>query len=205
MTSLTTALPLTQGISNQISFLVVEFFLSNTWMSQVFSNAQYAYPKIKNDLASKQRPSIFCYPKNDTKVGFDVSENGIIILELHFSFQQERTYLAQNMVQIANLIKLINLNEEITQYAQDFMPGLFWIGKSFKTDYTKAFSSESVIIMELDYRIDLLAYQEGLLLQGKDITSPDERIYQTALYLQEQIALLDANLEPVIVTPPIIE
>lgn len=199
MTSPTVALPLVDGISNRLCFLITKYFTEvNEWTKQVFADAQYAYKK--DDLASKQRPSIWCYPKNDKKNSFGYSEDGMIVLEIHFSFLEQRTYLAENMIQIANLIKLIFLNTQPYRYAQPFMPGLFWVGKEWHTDYSRAYKKESIIIMELDYRIDFVAYQQGLWRRGCDITSPDEQIYLTVEGLLEQIALLDQDLNPVIIT-----
>lgn len=157
----------------------------------------YAYKK--DDLASKQRPSLFCYPKSDVKNSFGYTEKGIVVLELHFSLQKERVFLAQNVIQIANLIKLINLNQSITQYAQLSMPGLFWVGKEFHTDYTGIYKPESVIKMELDYHVDLVAYQQGLEKLGCQITSPDEQIYLEVRNLLEAVAILDKELNPVII------
>jgi hypothetical protein len=194
MTSLTTALPLTRGIDNQLQFLIIDYFTNeNVWTSQVFSNAQYAY--VKDDLASKQRPSLFCYPRQSKKDSFGYSQRGIIVLELHVSLFEQRTYLAQNVIQIANLIQLINLNHTLTDYCQNSMPGLLWLGKEFTTDYSQVYQKEAVVKMEMDYNVDLVAYKNGLVKLGCDITSPDEQIYQQALYLQQQIAVLDENLD----------
>lgn len=176
MTSLTQALPLTQGIDNQVCFLIVNYMVAyNTWTSQVFSSAQYAYNK--DDLSSTQRPSVMCTPIWSEKDSFGYSQIGHVLLELHFSLQEQRINLAQNVIQIANLLQLINLNQSFTQYAQQYMSGLFWIGKYCKSDYSKVYAKESVVTLTLDYKIDLLAYQNELQTQGFDITSPDEQIY----------------------------
>jgi hypothetical protein len=169
----------------------------NVWTKQVFVSAQYAY--IKDDLASKQRPGIFCYPLRSHKNSFGYSQDGKICMELHFSLQEQRVDLAQNVIQIANLIQLMNLNLDFTTYCQQFMPGLFWIGKECNTDYTRVYAKESVVKIEMDYKIDLLAYQQELQKGGFDITSPDEQIYVAAQALFEQVAILDNELNPVIV------
>lgn len=206
MTSLTTALPLTRGLDNRLCFLLVDYLLNhNVWTPQIFHSAQYAY--LKDDLASIQRPSIFAYPINSDKKSFGFSQNGRICLELHFSLQKQRVDLAQNVIQIANLIQLINLNQKFTQYFQSqpvsteppLMPGLFWFGKECKTDYTKVYDKESVVKLEFDYSVDLLAYQRELQRYGRDITSPDEVIYQAAQEIVIQLALLNKDLETVII------
>ncbi len=197
MTSLTTALPLEQGISNQLCFLIVDYMTNtNVWLKQVFGSAQYAY--IKDDLASKQRPGVFCYPMWDEKHSFGYSETGKICLELHFSFQEQRVDLAQNVIQIANLIKLINLDQKFTQHCQQSMPGLFWVGKFCHTDYSKVYAKESVVKIIMDYNVDVLAYQTGLQSAGYDITSPDELIYVAVTGLLEKMEILDQNQQPVI-------
>ncbi len=199
MTSKTVALPLIQGISNQLCFLIIDYMtVTNVWMNQVFGSAQYAY--IKDDLASKQRPSVFCYPLWDEKESFAYSERGKICLELHFSFQEQRTDLAMNVIQIANLIKLINLQQLFTEYCQTYMPGLFWVGKFCHTDYSKVYAKESVVKIILDYNVDLLAYQTELQAQGYDLTSPDEAIYMAVTNLLESIEVLDQNQQPVFTT-----
>lgn len=194
MTSMTQALPLTKGITNQLCFLLIEYFMTNTWMGQVFSSAQYAYKK--SDLASKQRPSLFCYPRNDVRTS-SMQVDGYIVLELHFSFLEQRVYLAQNLIQIANLIQLIIVQQEFQRYAQAQMPGLFWVGREWRTDYTKAYQQESTVALELNFRVDLQAYQNELQDQGFDITSPDEQIYFAANDLMAQIAVLDNQFNPI--------
>ena len=160
-------------------------------MSQVFQTASYAY--VKSDLASVQRPAVFCYAKRSSKNSWGYSQTGAIVMELHFSLQEQRTDLAQNVIQIANLIQLINLNQQFTQYMQARMPGLFWFGKSVQADYSQVYAKESVVKIEFDYNVDLLAYQTELQNQGMDITSPDEQIYVAAQALLETIAVLNPD------------
>lgn len=199
MTSLTQALPLTQGIDNQLCFLIIDYLTNiNVWTKQVFVSSQYAY--IKDDLASKQRPALFCVPMNSVKDSFGYSQSGRFVLEMHFSLQQQRVNLALNLIQIANLLQLINLNQDLTKYCQTYMPGLFWVGKFCQADYTKAYAKESVVRLELDYKVDLLAYQRELQDEGEDIISPDQQIYVAVQNLLEQVAILDNELNPVIVT-----
>lgn len=199
MTSLTQGLPLTRGIDNQLCFLIIDYMTNvNVWTKQVFIAAQYPYGR--DDLASKQRPAVYCYPVSSTKDSFSYNQDGRIILELHFSLQNQRVNLAQNVIQIANLIELMNLNKDFTNYCADFMPGLFWIGKYCKVDYSKVYAKESIVKIELDYKVNLQAYINALQTTGYDITSPDEQIYQLAQTLLEEIAILDENLEPVIIT-----
>ncbi len=171
---------------------------TNVWMKQVFSSAQYAY--VKDDLASKQRPSVFCYPLWDEKISFSYSEMGKICLELHFNLKEQRVDLAQNVIQIANLIKNINAQGLFTQHCQKTMAGLFWVGKFCHSDYSKVYAKESVVKIILDYNVDLLAYQTELQAQGYDITSPDEQIYVAVTNLLETVQILDKNLEPIINT-----
>lgn len=192
MTSLTQALPLTNGIDNQICFLLRDYCINtNVWMKQIFGNAQYAY--IKDDLASVQRPGIFTYPSYSEKNSFGYSQSGRIIMELHFSLQEQRWDLAQNVIQIANDIQLINLNQQFTQYLQTYMDGLFWFGKYCRADYSRVYAKESVVKIEFDYSVDLLAYQSELQAQGYDITSPDEVIYPPATALLEALAVLNPD------------
>jgi len=189
LTSLTNALPLICGIDNQISFAIVDYFTNiNVWTKQVFQSSQYAYGI--DDFTSKNRPTLICIPKRSHKNSFGYSQTGIIELQLHFSFQQQRINLAQNVIQIANLIQLINLNQKLTQYAQTVMYGLFWIGKECNADYTKVYAKEAIVTLELDYKVDLLAYQRGLQSNGFDITSPDEQIYQIAQTFLMENALI---------------
>lgn len=195
MTSPTQALPLHNGIDVQICFSIIDYMMTNIWMSQVFYTAQYAY--IKDDLASKQRPAVFCYPIKSEKNSFAYSQDGTVCLELHFSFQEQRVNLAQNVIQIANLIQLLNLNQKFTQHAQTQMFGLFWIGKQCKTDYSKVYAKESVVKIFFDYKVDLLAYQRGLQSAGFDITSPDEQIYVLAQDLLLNTEVLDDDQEPI--------
>lgn len=199
MTSLTTALPLYNGIDNQVCFSIIDYLTNhNVWTSQVFGSAQYAY--IKDDLASKQRAAVFCFPIFSSKNSFGYTQRGKIVLELHFSLQKQRVDLAQNVIQIANLIQLINLNQQFTQYAQTQMYGLFWIGKECHADYSQVYAKESKVKIELDYSVDLLAYQTGLQSAGFDIISPDEQIYNAVTALLEKNVLLDQNQQPVIIT-----
>ncbi len=192
MTSLVQALPLTNGIYNQIQFLLVHYMQNvNVWTSQIFGSASYPY--IKDDLASVQRPGIFAYPKYSTKNSFSYSYTGIIILEMHFSLIEQRIDLAQNIIQIGNDIELINLNQKFTQYLQSNISGLFWFGKYCKSDYTKVYAKEAVLKIEFDFNIDLLAYQLGLQSQGYDITSPDVAIYPPAQLLLENLAVLNPD------------
>jgi hypothetical protein len=191
MTSKTVALPLFSGLDNLICFLLMQYFATNVWMSQVFQTATYPY--VKDDLASIQRPAVLCYPLESSKNSFGYSQNGYIVMELHFSLQEQRVSLAQNVIQIANLIQLINLNQKFTQYLQEYMAGLFWFGKSVKTDYRQVYQEESVVKLVFDYNIDLLAYQKELQNQGYDITSPDEQIYVAAQALLETIAVLNPD------------
>lgn len=196
MTSLTTALPLTNGIDNQICFTIIDYLTNtNVWTKQVFSSSQYAY--ARNDLPSKNRPAVFCYPIQSEKSSFAYSQKGTICLELHFSLQEQRINLAENVIQIANLIQLINLNQKFTQNAQETMYGLFWIGKYCKTDYTKIYNKESIVKIILDYNVDLLAYSQGLQANGYDITSPDEQIYVLAQELLISNDVLNDELQPI--------
>lgn len=190
MTSRTVALPLTNGIDNQLCFLLIEYMTEiNTWTKQVFIKAQYPYPK--DDLASNQRPSVMCYPVNSEKHSFGYSQTGKIVMELHFSLTKpSRATLAQNVIQIANLIQLMNLNLEFTKYMQPKMAGLFWFGKYIRADYTQVYQEKSIVKIEFDYNIDLLAYSTELQAAGFDITSPDEQIYQAAQDLLLEIAVL---------------
>lgn len=199
MTSLTQALPLVSGIDNQLCFLIVDYMTNNNvWTSQVFQSAQYGY--VKDDLASNQRPAVFCYPMKSRKNSFAYSQKGMIVMELHFSLQEQRVELAQNVIQIANLIELMNLNNDFTKYCQQFMPGLFWIGKECNVDYSRVYAKESVVKIEFDYNVDLLAYQRELQIAGFDIISPDEMIYNLAQSLIEDVAILDKDLNPIINT-----
>jgi len=185
MTSQTQALPLNNGISNQLCKSIIDYFLiENIWTKQIFSTSQYTY--VKDDLASIQRPSIFCYMVKDEKNSFAYYENGTIRLELHFKMNLQRQFIIDNVYQIVNDLKLIFYSGVVTDYCGNIMHGLQWIGKSFNTDYTKINSTEPVIYCYLDYRVDLMAYQLQLQSQGYDIISPDERIYQSALYIQQQ-------------------
>ena len=198
MTSKTVALPLESGIDNLICFNIIDYMMTNVWMSQVFHSAQYAY--FKDDLASKQRPGVFCSPLYSKKDSFAFSQNGEVCLELRFSLQGQRINLAQSVIQIANLIQLINTNQQFTQYAQQNMSGLFWIGKMCRTDYSKIYAKESVVKIIFDYKVDLLAYQQGLRNAGFDITSPDEQIYLAAQSLLLTNELLNDQQQPVIIT-----
>lgn len=192
MTSLTQALPLNQGISNQIQFLLNEYMTTiNVWTRQIFGNADYNY--LKDDLASVQRPAVLIYPLKSGKKSWSYSEDGRIMMELHFSLKQQRTNLAQNVIQIANDIELINLNQEFDTYLKQFMPGLHWFGKECHVDYTGVYAKEAVVKIEFDYRVDLQQYQNQLQLKGYDITSPDEIIYPPAQALLENLAVLDSN------------
>lgn len=199
MTSLTTALPLTNGIDNQICFSIIDYLVNtNVWTRQVFSNAQYAY--IKDDLASKQRPSIYCYPVSSTKNSFSYSQTGRIILEIHFSFQKQRLDLAQNIIQISNLLQIINTRGDFTTHAKVTMPWLYWIGKECNVDYSQIYGKESVLKISLDYKVDLLAYNNMLQNIGNDLTSPDEQIYLAISGLLETVEVLNDDLEVVFTT-----
>lgn len=198
MTSLTQALPLTQGIYNRIQFLLTDYMTNvNVWTMQIFGSAQYAY--IKDDLASKQRPSIFIYPLTTQKKSFGYSYLGTLVMELHFGLYEQRTNIPEIATQIIGDIELINLNQQFSQYLQLNMPGLQWFGKNTKSDYSKLYAKECVANIEFDFNVDLLAYQSQLQHTGYDITSPDQQIYPLAEALFEQIALLNADLNPVII------
>jgi len=197
MTSFTQALPLVQGIDNQICFAIIDYLINNNvWTKKVFGSAQYAYNK--DDLASKQRPSVMCLPLWSNKNSFAYSQDGEVVLQLRFSLQQQRIDLAQNVIQIANLIQLINLNQQFSQYAQTLMPGLFWIGKKCNANYSRVYAKESLVEITLDYKVDLLAYQKELQLKGYDITSPDEKIYIAVQNLLLQNQILNDEQEVVI-------
>lgn len=198
MTSLTTALPLTRGVYNRIQFLLTKYMTEvNVWTRQIFNSAQYAYRK--DDLASKQRPSVFVYPSTTQKDSFSYSYRGNLIMEFHFGLQKQRTELADIVTQIVGDVELINLNEQFTEYLQTQMPGLLWFGKYAKSDYTQVYAKECMAKIEFDFNIDLLAYQRQLQITGYDITSPDEVCYPLAEALFEQIALLNKDFEPVII------
>lgn len=198
MTSLTQALPLSRGIYNRLQFLLIDYMTNvNVWTRQIFNSAQYAYRK--DDLASNQRPSIFAYPGIAEKHSFGYSYHGNIIMEFHFGLQKQRTALADIVTQILGDIELINLNQQFTKYLQLQMPGLLWFGKVAKSDYTKVYAKECVATIDFDFNVDLLAYQRQLQITGYDITSPDEICYPLAEALFEQIAILDNDLEPVII------
>lgn len=199
MTSLTNALPLQRGISNQICFLLKKFMREvHPWMIQIFGEASYAY--IKSDEASIQRPGVFIYPTIAGKESYGSKYIGTIIMELHFSFLKQREDLAENVIQIAEDILLINLNQEFTQYMQQFMPGLWQFGKKSQVDYTKVYNKEAIVKLEFDFWVDLVAYQRGLQDSGCDITSPDKSIYYPALALREAIALMTNPPEVAFVT-----
>lgn len=163
----------------------------HVWTKQIFNDAQYSY--IKYDLASIQRPSIFARPLWSEKNSYTFGQTGRIQIELHFNFEKMREEVAQNVIQIANDILLINLNQEFTRYMQLNMPGLFWFGKYAKADYTNVYQQESIVYIEFDYSVDLLAYKKGLLALGCDITSPDEPIYLPAEFLKAEIAVLNKD------------
>lgn len=196
MASLTDALPLVQGISNRITFLIVDYFFQNTWTKDVFINAMYPY--AKTDVDSLHRPTLFCKPNISGKETFSGEYNGSVILELKFSFKEQRELLTQNMVQIAGLIELIVLSQRITEFCQHKMPGLYWIGKHCKTDYSKAYKKEAIIKIEMDYNVNLLGYSNGLQEKGFDIISPDEQIYFEAKDLIMKIDILNKDLETII-------
>lgn len=192
MTSPTQALPLNNGISNQLCKSIIDYFLiENVWTKQIFSTSQYTY--VKDDLASKQRPSLFCYKMDDEKNSFAFSETGMLRFELHFNMQLQRADLVSNIYQIIEDLKLIFLDGKVQQYCANIMHGLYWIGKYFKVDYKKITDKEPLVYCYLDYKIDLMAYQSQLQAQGYDITSPDERIYQNALYLKQQNEIIINN------------
>jgi hypothetical protein len=198
MTSLTQALPLQRGIYNRLQFLLIKYMTEvNVWTRQIFNAAQYSYRK--DDLASKQRPSIFVYPGKARKDSFSYSYKGTITMEFHFSFTKQRTELADIVTQIMGDIELINLNCQFTEYLQQEMPGLLWFGKFAESDYTKIYDKECVAKIEFDFNVDLMRYQNSLQNIGCDITSPDEQIYDLAESLLEQIAILDNDLNPVFV------
>ena len=199
MTSLTQALPLVRGISNQICFRVKKFMREvHPWMIQIFSEASYAY--IKSDIASIQRPGIFIYPGAAGKDSFSNRYTGTTIMELHFSFREQRQDLAENVIQIAEDIMLINLNQEFTRYLQETMPGFWWFGKKAHVDYSRVYNKESMVKLEFDFTVDLLAYQVELQRMGCDITSPDQQIYQPAKFLHENMALISNPPEVAFVT-----
>jgi hypothetical protein len=192
MTSLTQALPLTRGIDNQLQFLLVEYMTTvNVWTRQIFGSAQYSY--IKDDLASVQRPSIFVYPMISDKNSWAYSETGRIMMELHFSLKMQRVDLAQNIIQIANDIKLMNWNQDFTTYMQPLCPGLFWFGKYCHVDYTRVYAKEAVVKMEFDWKVDMQAWLNEQQSQGYDITSPDVMIYPPATALMENLAILNSD------------
>jgi hypothetical protein len=192
MTSLTQALPLINGVDNQIQFKLTEYMTTiNVWTRQIFGDAQYNY--LKDDIASVQRPSVLIYPLRSNKKSWSYSQDGRILMELHFSLKEQRSNLAQNVIQIANDIYLINLNQEFNNYLTQSIYGLHWFGKECYIDYSKVYAKESIVRIEFDYRIDLEQYQNQLQLRGFDITSPDEVIYPPAQGLMENIAVLDNN------------
>lgn len=198
MTTPTEALPLTNGIYNQIQFLLVQYMTTvHPWTRQIFGNAQYSY--LKDDLASVQRPAVIIYPLNSQKNSWSYSYTGKVQMELHFSLKEYRNDLAQNVIQIANDIELINLNEGFTRYLQQYMSGLFWFGKEVYTDYSGVYSKESIVRIIFDFNVDLQAYQQELQAQGLDITSPDGVIYVPAQALLENLAVLNPDLSPAFV------
>ena len=188
-TSIDTALPLTQGIYNQIQFLVVKYFTEeNVWTRQIFGDAQYSY--LKDDLASIQRPSLMCYPINAKKNSFNYSYTGDILMELKFSLKSYRDVLAQDVIQIAGIIELINVQRLITDYLQQYVGGLFWFGMNVVTDYSGVYQKESVVKMMFDFKVDLVGYQNWLTYNGYDLFSPDKRVYQIAQRLLTNLELL---------------
>ncbi len=194
MTDLITALPLIRGIDNQLQFLAKQFMTDvHVWTKQMFGSADYSY--IKDDLASLQRASVKTYAIRSGKNSFAGRQTGIIRMELHFNLKNFRDNLAQNVIQIANIIQLISLNEEFTFYMQPFMPGLFWFGKKCEVDYKKVYSKESIVTIDFDYCVDLVGYQYGLQQLGCDITSPDSPIYPDVTELLENIEVLNSEQE----------
>lgn len=170
----------------------------NTWTQQVFVKALYAYKK--EDLASLQRPGIFVLPLPAEKHSDSYRYTGRIRMELYFNLKHYRTDLAQNVIQIATLIELMNLNMLFQRHLQDNMNGVVWFGKHSKKDLTQVWDKHAIGVLEFDYHIDLQAYVAQLNAQGFGPNSPDEQIYFNALKLQEEIALLDQNGDVVIIT-----
>ena len=188
-TSISTALPLVQGIYNQIQFLVVKYFTeTNEWTRQIFGNAQYSY--MKDDIASVQRPSLLVYPINVEKNSFNYSYTGVIMMELRFSLKSYRDVLAQDVVQIAGIIELINVQQLITTYLQQYMGGLYWFGKRTTTDYTKVYQKESIVQMTFDFKVDLVGYRNWLNDSGYALFSPDKRVYEIAERLLTNLDIL---------------
>lgn len=193
-TTPTQALPLTQGIDNQLSFLMLDYFLNqNEWTSQVFQDAQYSYNRI--DMASIQMPGLLCYPLHSNKTSFGYYQSGVIVLELKMLLPEVRNDLAQQVTQIANLLQLINLNGQLMAYCQSKMFGLHWLGKECKTDYSQVWKKESSVKLYLDFKVDLFAYQQGLEQAGFSLESPDQQIYGLAQQLSMNIKLISSEGE----------
>lgn len=184
MTGLVTPLPLIKGISNRICFGIIDYFTQqNEWTKKVFGSAQYVYDK--DDLASVQRPSLFCLPIYSNKTSFSHSVNGQIVMQLQFSLKDKRINLTNIATEISELILLIIVNQTITKYLQDnVMNGLFWVGKETNIDYSGLYGGNAEVKILLDYKVDLQAYQYELNSKGFDIVSPDEKIYQLAQFLK---------------------
>jgi hypothetical protein len=197
MTSITVALPLNNAIDSFLPTTIINFFLTNVWLSQLFYSSQYPY--IKDDLASKQRNGLFCNIMRSHKDSFGFSQTGIIRLEVHLSLTYQRTLLAENARQISNLIQIMNLNQLMSNYVKSIYPWVFWVGKKMDVDYRDVWAKESKFVMDMDYSVDFVAYKNWLNTHGYAFESPDTIIYPAVEALLEQIAILDPELNPVIV------
>ena len=199
MTSLLEALPLVRGPTNRLQFLLTQYMTeTDVWMRQIFNSAQYAYNK--DDLASIQRPSIFITPQTDEMRSNAFSIKGWITMELHFSFKEVRTSLAQNVIQIADDILLTNLDQKYETYLRANMYGLVAFGRDVKRDLTKVYDKESIVKIMFSWHVDAQAYQNELYKEGYSMTSPDEMIYGPAEKLLIELAVLNSDQTVAFVT-----
>ena len=184
MTSTTQALPLGNGISSQLAKLIAIYLgTQDAWIPQIVNNMSLDYKKL--DSTINQFPSVSSTKVQNNKKSLGGYETGEITLELKLPLPNVRGDLQQYAEQWVGLLEIINLRGSITNYCRQNMFGLWWVGKKFTSSFKNLYrasskAQEAIIEITLDYKVDFLAYIEGLEANGYSLFSPDAVVYGLA-------------------------
>jgi len=186
-------LPKTNLPTSKLSNLIIEYFVNyNDWTKQAFQSAQYTYSK--DDLNSMQRPSIFVYSIKSDIHSFSYANRGDLKFEIRLSLKEQRQELMFEFIQLQNLLELIILQRKLEDYCKQHMGGLWWIGKKFNFNGSKINdNADPMLLLTIDYKIDLMIYNDTLEKNGYSLESPDEQVYDHVDKLYLDIKLEDQN------------
>jgi hypothetical protein len=181
--------------TSRLSNLIIEYFINyNDWTKKAFESAQYTYSK--DDLNSMQRPSIFVYSIKSDINSFSFSNRGELKFEIRLSLKEQRKELMFDFIQLQNLLELIILQRSMENYCKEFMGGLWWIGKRFNFNGSKINDdADPMLLLTIDYKIDLMIYNSTLQQNGYSLESPDDIIYEHVDKLSIDVELLNDEID----------